>query len=131
MFTVCMDMHTDSVLGVVTRMAVVDTGRRRRWTLEEKRRIVVESLAGYRQASATARRHGIPTSLLFKWRRDLQGVSAKGSPEPPTFLPVQLADAAATAERLEIVLCNGRRVLVGATFPADRLVVLLRAVETP
>ena len=35
-----MDMHKDSVQ--VCRLEVVDTGRRRRWSVEEKRRIVEE-----------------------------------------------------------------------------------------
>ena len=48
-----MDSHTDSVLN---RLDVVDTGRRRRWSDGEKKRIVLESMAGPRQISATAHR---------------------------------------------------------------------------
>jgi transposase len=50
-------------------MSIVDVGRRRRWSAEAKLRIVEESFAGWRQASATARRHGISSSLLFAWRK--------------------------------------------------------------
>src|SRR5215813_5816556 len=53
----------------VGRLEVVDTGRRRRWSEEEKLRIVAESFSGRRLVSSTARRHGISTSLLFTWRR--------------------------------------------------------------
>ena len=63
-----MDSHTDSVLN---RLDVVDTGRRRRWSDGEKERIVLESMAGPRQISATARRHGIARSQLLAWRRAL------------------------------------------------------------
>jgi len=35
-----MDSHTHSAFG---RLEIVETGRRRRWTDEEKRRIVLES----------------------------------------------------------------------------------------
>ena len=52
--------HTDSAQ--VYRLEVVDTGRRRRWSFEEKLRIVEESHQGHRQVSATARRHGISDS---------------------------------------------------------------------
>src|SRR5487761_2115127 len=62
-----MDIATDSRL--VTRLEIVDTGRRRRWSAEEKRRIVEESYSAPRQASATARRHGISNQLLFAWRK--------------------------------------------------------------
>ena len=43
----------------VTRLEVVETGRRRRWTEDEKLRIVMESLNGPRLGLATARRYGI------------------------------------------------------------------------
>jgi transposase len=62
-----MDILTDSHR--VSRLEVVDTGRRRRWSESEKLRIVEESFSGPRQASATARRHGISTTLLFAWRK--------------------------------------------------------------
>ena len=50
------------------RIEVVETGRRRRWSDEEKLKIVLESLASPRLVSATARRHGISRSQLV-WRR--------------------------------------------------------------
>lgn len=53
----------------VSRLEVVSTGARRRWTLEEKRRIVAESYSGPRLVSVTARRNGLSTSQLFTWRR--------------------------------------------------------------
>ncbi|MFO7854056.1 MAG: transposase, partial [Paracoccaceae bacterium] len=52
----------------VSRLEVVEVGRRRRWTDAEKLRIVAESMAGRRQVSATARRHGISRSQLDTWR---------------------------------------------------------------
>ena len=62
-----MDRRKDSAQ--VQRLEVVELGRRRRWSAEAKLRIVEESFAGWRQASATARRHGISPSLLFAWRK--------------------------------------------------------------
>ncbi len=52
-----MTSHKDSF--EVQRLEVVNTGRRRRWSLDEKLRIVGESFQGHRQVSATARRHDI------------------------------------------------------------------------
>lgn len=45
-----MDSHKDSAQ--VCCLEVVDTGRRRRWSFEEKLRIVEESFQSYRQAIA-------------------------------------------------------------------------------
>jgi len=53
----------------VGRLDVISSGARRRWTLEEKQRIVAESYAATRQVSATARRNGLSASQLFTWRR--------------------------------------------------------------
>jgi transposase len=53
----------------VSRLEVVELGRRRRWSDDEKIRIVEESYARPRQISATARRHGISRMLLKTWRR--------------------------------------------------------------
>src|SRR5487761_2171709 len=82
-----MDIATDSRL--VTRLEIVDTGRRRRWPAEEKRRIVEESYSAPRQASATARRHGISNQLLFAWRKaHREGGLGDGS--PCDFVPAML-----------------------------------------
>jgi transposase len=59
-----MDSHTISALN---RLEVMDTGRRRRWSEEEKARIVLENMSGPRLVSATARRHGLSRSLLVTW----------------------------------------------------------------
>ena len=48
-----MDILTDS--HHVSRLEVVETGRRRRWSDAEKLRIVEESMAGPQLVSATAR----------------------------------------------------------------------------
>ena len=57
-----MDILTDS--RPISRLEIVDTGRRRRWPDETKVRIVEESLSGPRLASATARRHGIEPTIV-------------------------------------------------------------------
>jgi len=50
----------------VARLEVISSGARRRWTLEEKHRIVAESYAGARLVSATARRNGLSASQLLR-----------------------------------------------------------------
>ena len=78
MLIVLMDVLTDS--HQVSRLEVVDSGRRRRWTEAEKLKIVQESLSGPRVASATARRHGISRQLLLNWRKAWrEGLLASGA----------------------------------------------------
>lgn len=81
-----MDDHTDS--HKVSRLQVIDTGRRRRFTQAEKQRIVAESYSGHRMASATARRHDIMPGLLFLWRRLAREGKLAG--DAAGFLPVSL-----------------------------------------
>jgi len=43
--------------------------RRRRWSRDDKMRIIEETLAPGAVVTEIARRHGISTSLVFTWRR--------------------------------------------------------------
>jgi transposase len=88
---------------------ITGVGRRRRWSLEEKARIVAESLDPATTASAVARRYGLHASQLFVWRQQLQRhASSAETIDTPGFVPVLLAeDSAASAEtvgRMEIAL---------------------------
>jgi len=65
--------------------------RRRVFSEEMKRRIVEEACLPGASVSSVARRYGIGSSALFRWR-DALGVT--GSAESATFLPVQIADDA-------------------------------------
>src|SRR6478609_2187941 len=64
---VAMDIIRDR--GPVSRLDVVDSGRRRRFSDEAKLAIVAESYRGPKQVSATARRHGITRFQLNIWRK--------------------------------------------------------------
>ncbi|MDF0581978.1 IS66-like element accessory protein TnpA [Bradyrhizobium yuanmingense] len=78
----------------VSRLEVVSTGARRRWTLEEKQRIVTESYGGPRLVSVTARRNGLSTSQLFTWRRLTRGGKLSGD-GAPVLVPVEITAVAA------------------------------------
>ena len=128
-----MDSHTDSAQ--VRRLEVVQTGRRRRWSEDEKLRIVLESLQGPRQASSTARRHGISPSLLFAWRRAFGAIHG-ASDQRAGFVPAvvrpedRTASPRATATgRMVIVLAGGRRIIVDAGVDAAALARVLEALE--
>ena len=130
-----MDTHTISALN---RLEVVETGRRRRWSEEEKARIVLESMSGPRLVSATARRHGLSRSLLVTWRR-AQGFDGRNS--ETGFVPAMIAADAPAApatsssrleatngseRRIEIALACGRRVFLMRASTLKRSVGSLR-----
>jgi transposase len=82
---------------------------RRSWSVEQKRAIIGEIGVGEATLSDVARRHGIHTSLLFRWRRDLGAEvpttasepHRSGTPSAPrpalSFVPVMLAQPAQSA----------------------------------
>jgi len=78
----------------VSRLEVVSTGARRRWTLEEKQRIVTESYGGPRVVSVTARRNGLSTKQLFTWRRLAREGKLSGD-AAPVLVPVEITPVAA------------------------------------
>lgn len=121
-----MDSHTHSV----QRLEVVTTGRRRRWSDAEKRRIVAESLERPRAVSETARRHGITPGLLYCWRRALAQAPDLAD-AGQAVVPVQIAGPATSSQgsRIEILLVNGVRLLVDETVDPVRLGRLTAALE--
>jgi transposase len=45
------------------------SGKRRHWTMEEKRRMVEETLSTSSSVAVLARRHGLNANQLFYWRK--------------------------------------------------------------
>jgi transposase len=115
-----MDSHTHSAQ--VGRLEVVETGRRRRWSEDEKLKIVLESLQAPRQISATARRYGISRSLLLQWRRSFR-VEQKDAGQQLGFVPAMVvagseaavpapAGLAACGGTIEIEFATGARMRI-------------------
>lgn len=48
---------------------ITGVARRRRWSAEQKLRIIEESLEPGESVSSVARRHGVAPNLLYRWRR--------------------------------------------------------------
>jgi transposase len=115
---------------------VLGVERRRRWSKDEKARLVEETLAPGAVVSEVARRHGVAQSLLFTWRRLARTTDPAGR-DGSILLPVEidappppLSEAAsrpATSGRrtrsgvIEIELGSGRRVRVDNDVDADAL----------
>ena len=107
--------------------------RRRRWSQDDKARIVEETLAPGAKVTEVARRNGVAASLVFTWRRQARTAERIG----PCFAPVQIAATVETGEEnsklsseddrrirqlpaarnglIEIDLGNRRRIRVDAT----------------
>jgi transposase len=126
--TVGMDILSDS--HQITRLEIVDTGRRRRWSQIEKRRIVEESLSAPRLVSATARRHGISNQLLFAWRKAYrEGRLGDG----PGFVPARIVPeikSDSVCHLIEIVSPTGWRVRVNRDCDEAALVRVVRLLES-
>jgi len=122
-----MDGDKDSTQ--VRRLEVVETGRRRRWSEDEKLRIVLESLQRPRQGSATARRYGISRSLLLNWRR-LFRTEQNEARSQLDFVPAKvIADPLATSDpigpacdgAIEIEFAAGTRMRITGAVDAATL----------
>lgn len=69
------------------------TSRRRRWSDEERARILTESFAPGANISAIARRHGVSGGLLHCWRKQARALaSEEAAADTPTFIPIAIAD---------------------------------------
>jgi transposase len=121
--------------------------RRRRWSQDDKARIVEETLVPGAKVTDVARRNGVAASVVFTWRRQARTVEKVG----PCFTPVQITagvepsaeDAkplskddrrfrpvpAARNGLIEIELGNRRRILVDAQVDAAALARVLDVLE--
>jgi transposase len=80
---------------------ITGTGRRRRWSSDDKARIVVESFTPGANVSEVARRNGLSPQQLFAWRREAQALFNDGADtapgndaaldDAPVFAPVVIA----------------------------------------
>ncbi len=72
----------------VRRLEVITgTGRRRRFSDDDKARIVEETLVAGAVVSEVARRHGLTPQQVFTWRRQMRSTVAAGSEGAPSFVP--------------------------------------------
>ena len=115
---------------------------RRRWSDEDKRRLVAETLAVGGTVHGVARRYGVNTSQLFTWRKQLRAEADHPAPPPavPGFAAVTIAPPAAwpappadavspgapaSSGSIEIELAQGERVrITGMVDPATIATVL-------
>jgi transposase len=146
------DETEHGIAGVRRIELITGAERRRRWSDNDKARIVVESCAPGANVSEVARRNGLSPQQLFAWRREARtlfqgnddaagaatatqqaGVAHSREPdtEAPSFVPVMLAATPPPSGRpgtIEITLGEAIVRVVGQVETAT-LVAVLRAVR--
>lgn len=110
--------------------------RRRRWSREDKERLVAACFEPDAVISDVARAAGIHVSQLFRWRKELCRIEEPAKQTTTTLVPVIVSDAAlsaqpATAEPpmpirrkrsdVTIELGRGRRVRVDSDIDTEAL----------
>lgn len=84
---------TGLMTGSFERIEVITgVARRRRWSVEEKLRIIAESLAGGASVSLMAQRHGLRSNQLFKWRKLAREGAFGAFAGDACFVPVRVAE---------------------------------------
>jgi transposase len=80
--------------------------RRRRWSRDDKARIVEETLAPGAKVTEVARRNGVAASVVFTWRRQARTVVEVER----RFAPVQITASEATEEISKLLPAHDSRV---------------------
>jgi len=127
---------TNGSAGGFHRIAVIEgSARRRRYSPEDKARIVAESLDPAVSVSAVALRHGINPNQLFTWRRQLRATAARGrareaSPKLDGDGDTGELEARAAADVIEMII-GGVMIRVRSGVSASALRRVLNVLERP
>lgn len=129
--------HTGSRKGARSELVeVVTRGERRRsWSAEQKRMIVVEAMQPGAKAAEVIRRWGISSGLFYDWRRQMLAGELGSVPMPlPAFAQVAVAEEASmpppvsaqeiparSPARMEVVLPCGTLLRLDEDVGADAL----------
>ena len=148
------DAAVDAMAGVRNKV-ITGGGQRRRWSSDDKARIVRESRKPRAVASEVAQRYGLNRSQLYEWRRKARaapgssagpgdqakparskrnGSMSKAVEVPPAFAPVVMATpaipqpTASEVSAVEIAI-GGVSVRVRGVVEVEGLVAVLNAVR--
>jgi transposase len=92
---------------------ITGTSRRRRWSDDERTRILAESFEPGANVSAVARRHGVNGGLLHYWRKQARTRAREAAQaDAPLFIPVAIAKASGDAvdETPRLLSSRGRMI---------------------
>ena len=86
--------------------------RRRRWSDEERLRILTEAFSPGAKVAEVARRHDVSTALIYTWRRKHREAFAEAaSPDLPApgFAEAVMIEGDVAPTRVRICNCRARR----------------------
>jgi transposase len=136
----CMDSVSDNAKGGYRRVEILTgPGRRRKWSGDEKARIVAEAAQPGVVVSEVARRWQVTPQQVFDWRRlARKALAATVTPAEPAFVPivptgpVVMSDPAApssrSASRIEVRLA-GAELRIAPGTDAALLTMVLHAIR--
>ena len=108
------------------------SGRRRYWTVEEKRRIVEQTLSSTLSVAMVARQHGINANQVFYWRklyRAGQLGNEVGAEPHVRLLPVSVSDEQPAEPESEGATSPVPGLTINIEFPGRTLVSVEGAVD--
>ena len=114
--------------------------KRRKWSDDEKRRIIAQTKVPGVSVPEVAHRYDVNANLIFKWIRDPKYLSSvDNESEPLSFLPVEVTQSRfpvepvqghfAVPSSIKIVLANGHHLEISSTFDTDTVVRLARGLS--
>jgi transposase-like protein len=119
-------------------MEIILGEARRRWSEDEKRALVAETLVEGQTVHGVARRHNISRSMLFCWRKQYrEALSRTPAPTPIAFTPVAIATpepgppptpaAPPAAPLIELEFGRGVRLRISGAADPDLVAALMKA----
>lgn len=123
------------------------SGKRRRWSDEEKCSICLQTVAPGVSVAQVARRYSMNANMIFGWLKDPRFRPEPDASEGAEFLPVEVGPISAAAPEdvggvvtspflapnagsIEIALAGGHRVKAEGAFDPDVLARLLKGLMT-
>src|ERR1019366_4544678 len=115
----------------MTQMTLITCAeRRRRWSFDERERILAAAGAPGAVVAEVGRRWDVCTSLIYKWRREERGVGGGGG-VAPVIVEDKPPSAAREPEAATIMVeVGGARIRIGAGAPAALVVAILQALRS-
>lgn len=122
--------NTHSELMSVSRMDVVEVGRRRRWSDEQKLRIVEQASRPGTSVRSVARQYQVAPSQIYDWRKMF--LEAAAVADGDGFAAVVVSpdhQAAPWSGRMEVRCSNGRTITVGRDVDVTVLAKLVAVLD--
>ena len=103
--------------------------RRRRWSLEDRERILMAAFSPGAVVTDVARRFDVSTALIYKWRQEARVLSVGFAPVMVTPEPSGRPEAV-DGPSIVVELADGSRVSIGAGVSPTLAAAALRALRS-